>query len=234
MNFSDIKKEYCFCTELHAHTSPVSRCSNIPPEHMAKVYADMGASAVVITNHLTPKWAYEDSELTPDEYLSDYYLTRRLGEERGLNVILGAEVRFTENDNDYLVYGIEPDDIEKIMFYLDKGIEAFYKGFKNTKNIILQAHPFRNRMERAPVSALDGIEVFNCHPKHNSRIAVASKYAKENNFIVSGGTDYHDTGDEGLCMMRSLVCPKDSYDVAEILKSRDYVIDIAGSIVLPY
>ena len=41
-------------------------------------------------------------------YLSLIHISSKArGDELGLDVILGAELRFPENDNDYLVYGID-------------------------------------------------------------------------------------------------------------------------------
>ncbi len=231
---SDVISEYRFKTELHAHTNPVSRCSQIPAENVVRNYAEIGCDAVVITNHLNPDWQEGDLAENARRYLSDFYLAREWGDKLGVNVILGVEVRFTENFNDYLVYGVEPADIETIISFIDKGIRAFYRGFKNDRNIILQAHPFRKNMELAPLDSIDGIESFNCHPGHNSAIGFAAKYARDNQLIVSGGTDYHHEGHHGMCFARSKVELRDSYDVADMLKSRDYLFDISGSIVFPY
>lgn len=230
MDISNTLNEYKFKTELHAHTNPVSRCGKISPEETVERYSEVGADCIVITNHLNPDWL----QRRPEEYLDDYERALKAGKKFGVHVILGVEVRFTENDNDYLVYGVEPSDIEKIISYIDKGIREFYRGFKSDKNIILQAHPFRKNMVLAPLDSIDGVETFNSHPVHNSKIAVAARYARDNRLTVSGGTDYHDPGDHGLCFMRSKIKPETSYDIAEILKSHDYLFDISGSIVFPY
>ena len=233
-NILEVINEYGYKTELHAHTNPVSRCSQIPPEDVVKNYASIGCDAVVITNHLNPDWKQGDLAEQAERYLSDYYAAQEFGKTAGVNIILGVEVRFTENYNDYLVYGIEPSDIEKIISYIDRGIADFYREFKNERNLILQAHPFRNKMELAPLEFLDGIESFNCHPGHNSKIGEAARYARNNDLIVSGGTDYHHEGHHGICVMRTKQTLRDSFDVAEVLKSRDYLFDISGSVVYPY
>ena len=44
-------KKYRYRTELHAHTSPASPCSEISPEEMAKTYHEKGYDAVVVANH---------------------------------------------------------------------------------------------------------------------------------------------------------------------------------------
>ena len=48
----DLKSEYKYRIELHAHSKPVSPCSEIPPEQLIKVYKDLGFDAIALTNHL--------------------------------------------------------------------------------------------------------------------------------------------------------------------------------------
>ncbi len=229
-----LKSNYPFKIELHAHTMPVSSCGRVSPEDTVKNYADIGCDCLVITNHLNPDWLEGDPAVRAEEYLSDYFRAKAYGDTCGMRVILGVEIRFAENSNDYLVYGIEPEDIAKIIPFLDKGISEFYRGIKTEKNLILQAHPFRKNMELAPIDSIDGIEVFNCHPNHNSSIALAARYAKAHNFIYTGASDYHHPEHEGVCLTRLSKLPKDSMELAEILKTRDYIFEIEGNIVIPY
>ena len=61
--------------------------------------------------------------------IDKYYpgLSRGIMQKQGINVILGAEIRFTENVNDYLIYGIDEDELITIYDMLDLGIKEFYK-----------------------------------------------------------------------------------------------------------
>ena len=233
MNLQEIATQYPYRVELHTHTSPVSACAHVTAEETVRRYAARGVDALVITNHLNPLWQEGDPKARALEYLADIAAAREEGKKCGVTVILGVEIRFTENHNDYLVYGVTPDEIEKMIPYLDRGIEAFYADFKREDNLILQAHPFRKGMELCPLHAIDGIEVFNMHPGHNSRIAVAAQYATDHNMVISGGSDYHEEGKEALCLFRTRTLPTDSFQIAEILKSRDYCFDISGFIVFP-
>lgn len=225
-------EEYKYKTELHAHTKPCSSCSHIPPEEMIEVYKNAGYSSVAITNHLMYN---EDVAVNdPQKYLKDFHKCADLGKNCGISVILGAEIRFKGNCNDYLIYGIEEDEIEKINKLLCTDIDTFYKEYKNDRNVIIQAHPFRDGLFRADVGSLDGIEVFNLHPKHNSRIGVAAKYAKENDMIVTCGSDFHDHGSGALCSVLTKEPVTSSVMLADVLKSRDYIFEISGMKVLPY
>ncbi len=221
----------CYKTELHAHTSPVSKCSDISPEIMVEIYKEHGYDSIVITNHFLKNLVGETVEDKIKWYLEDYYKCVEAGEKIGLNVILGAEIRFTENINEYLIFGICPEDLYSIYKMLPYGIDSFYKEYKNEKNIIIQAHPFRDGMQKVNPKSLDGVEVFNVHPGHNSRVGFAAKYANENNMIATCGTDFHHFGQECLCGILTEKPMKTSYDVAEALKNRDYNMSIGDFII---
>ncbi len=221
-----------FKTELHTHSSPTSSCADFSPEEVVRLYKDTGYDSVVLTNHFAiGKLKGETTKDMINWYLEDYYKALEEGKKVGLNIILGAELRFTENMNDYLIFGICPDDLFDIYALLPYGIDNFYKEYKNDKNIIIQAHPFRDGMKEVSPQSLDGIEVFNMHPGHNARIAFGAKYACENNLIVTAGSDFHHEGHNSLCAILTKKCLKDSYDVAKVLKEGKYKISIADLIV---
>ena len=233
---SYVTREYRYKTELHAHTSPVSNCSHVSAKETVELYASLGVDAIVITNHYNQFSTFEEYGrcLSPEGFLQDYYDACECGKKNGINVILGIEVRFTENMNDYLVYGVEPSDVERFARYFDKGIETFYRKCKTKKNLILQAHPFRKGMELAPLDCIDGIESFNFHPDHNGTLAIAARYARDNKLVVSGGSDFHKIHHVAACLTRTKELPRDSFDVADILRSKDYFFDVSGSFIFPY
>lgn len=228
--------QYKFKYDLHVHTSPVSPCADFSPEETVARYAALGFDGIVITNHFK-SGVFKD--MTKSEaveyYLNDYKKAKAEGEKHGIDIILGFETKYPENANDYLVYGVCEDDVALAYDYIHKDYKTFYKEFRNDKNLIVQAHPFRNDMVLQDADFLDGIEVYNLHPHHNSRVALAAKWAKENpHFIVTGGTDFHHENHEGMCAVRTREKITDSHKLAKILKSRDYIFDIWGQAVLPY
>ena len=239
---SDIKKQllslYKYRIEMHAHTSPASPCSQIPPEKMVRIYSGLGYDAVVITNH----FIFELLNKLPKKeavkaYLEDYQKAVRESEKYNIKILLGAEIRFTENINDYLLYGVDENILNMVYDYLPRGIKAFRNELKLDKSVFIQAHPFRDGMKRVDPALLDGIETFNLHPGHNSRVAIAQRYASTNNFkITTAGSDFHhpDRGHEGISALRTKKLPGDSFELAEILKSGDYIFEIgASAVVLP-
>lgn len=239
---SEIKKkiveEYKYRIEMHAHTTPASSCGDIPPEDVIKKYKEIGYDGVVITNHFI--YDYNLYKMySPEEalkkYTEDYLKAKEVGEKLGLTVLLGAEIRFTENINDYLLYGVDEEMFSEIYEMLPYGLENFRKNFNMKKSLLFQAHPFRNDMTLADPKLLDGIETFNMHLNHNGRVAQAVKYAAENNInLTIAGTDYHHLGMDGLAAVRTKKMPKTSFELAELLKTGDYVMEIGGNaIVLP-
>lgn len=215
-----------FKTELHAHTKPASSCSDILPEELVDIYEKNGYTSVTVTNH----FCYDKEGRNPEElikgYLEDYYKAKEYA--KNINVILGAEIRFTENSNDYLVFGINESDFKTIFELLPFGVENFYKNFKNDKNIIIQAHPFRNGMEEVNPEFLDGIEVFNMHPNHNSRVALAEKKARENNKVITCGSDFHHFGQECITGIITNKPIFNSFELAKVLKEGKFIMNICG------
>lgn len=233
MKLMNIEK-YKYKTELHLHTSPASSCSEIPPELAVRLYADLGYHSIVICNHFYAGMRFrEDKQQCIDAYLADYQLAVEAGKKYGINVILGCEIRFTENVNEYLLFGIEQDFLDFAYESLDMGIEEFSKRFRGDKRLLIQAHPFRNGMTVVEPKYLDGIETFNMHPNHNSRVALASKYAKKHGLIPTTGTDFHHLGHEGMAALLTQMKLETSHDIVNVLRSGDYIFEIGGSILLP-
>ena len=185
--------------DLHVHTSEVSSCGHVPAEEMVRLYRDAGYDAIVITDHLI---AGKNAEMPMDEralwYLSGYRAARAEGERLGMTVLLGAELRFACGHEDFLLYGITEEDIAPIMRDLDSGILPgdFYRKIHETgRMVLIQAHPFRPGLSQAPLSELDGIEVYNAHPEHDSHneLAMARALQGGGSFIKTSGSDAHKT-----------------------------------------
>ena len=241
MNISELKmklkEEYSVQAELHAHTSPASSCSEVSPEEVVEIYKDLSYDCVTIANH----FRYEYQELSKneviDQFMNDFERAEKRGNELGIKVILAAEIRFEENENDYLIYGVDRKMMEEIYDLLPFGFDNFCESYKMPNSVFLQAHPFRDDMVRANPKCLDGIEVFNMHPNHNSRVGLASVYAVENNLqIITAGSDFHhkDRKHEGVSAVRFTRLPENSFDLASLLKEKNYLLEVGRSnIILP-
>lgn len=240
MNIKELKKEllsqYKYQIELHAHTSPASGCSEITPKEMVETYKKLRYDAVTITNH----FIYQDNgskEEYIDSFMNDFELTKKYGDELGLKVYLGAEIRFTESNNDYLIFGINKNMLLEIYDLLPLGIENFRKNYPMPHSLFIQAHPMRNGSQNVNPALLDGIEALNMHPGHNSRVGLTSVYADKNNIsIITAGSDFHhkNLNHEGVAAIRLKCLPKDSFELAEFIKKGDYLLEIGrNNIVIP-
>ncbi len=229
-------KNYKYKYDMHVHTSPVSTCADCSPEETVDFYIAAGYSGFVLTNHFNTGVMQEHTSKEDfcAYYLQDYRKAKKYAQTKRLEVILGMEIRFPENTNDYLVYGINEDDVYKAYEYIFKDYKTFYAEFKTDNNIIIQAHPFRNSATLMDLNYLDGVEVFNMHPNHNSRIALAAKLVNDNpGLLITGGTDFHHEGHQGICATCTKNRIKTSRDIAELIKSSDFIFDIFGNKIIP-
>lgn len=233
--------EYAYKTELHAHTNPVSACSQITPEDAVAAYIEAGVKTLTITNHLTEHHlvGFSSNAEVAEYYLSDYYRAKKAAEGTSLNVCLGAEMRFASTNNDYLLFGFAPEEMDRIISYIPRTVEEFYRDFKNDKNVLIHAHPRRANMDPTPYGSIDGVEVYNLHPGIEARMVYTAHDARERDLLVTGGSDFHGCGNgaikkSAICVMRTKAELRDSFDVAAAIKSRDVIFDMFGHIILPY
>ncbi len=240
MNLQKLKSKllakYKYQIELHAHTFPVSGCSQISPKDMVDTYNKLGYDAVTITNHFMYQGNDKKEEYI-DSFMNDFEQTEKYGNEVGLKVYLGAEIRFTENNNDYLIFGVNKKMLSEIYDLLPLGIENFRKTYSMSNSVFVQAHPMREGNETVDTALLDGIEVFNMHPGHNSKVGLASVYADKNDVsIITAGSDFHhrNQNHEGVSALRGAYLPKDSFELAALIKKGDYLLEIGrNNIIIP-
>ena len=227
--------QYKYKIELHAHTSPCSPCSELPPAEFIARLKDKGYDAVVVTNHFFAWGPFMKSEDPVGTYLADFEEAKRIGEEEGITVLLGAEFRFLENNNDYLVFGVDEAFLRETVQHFEMTFNEFYETYHSDKLLICQAHPFRNGVTAMAGDHMDGVEAFNMHPGHNSRICTSTQYADSENIpILTIGTDLHHRGHEGCAALRAKTLPKTNEELIALLRSKDYVFEIAGRPLLPY
>lgn len=231
----ELVRSYPYRIELHAHTKPASGCSEVSPQELAEIYGGLGYDAIALTNH----FMYQGSKMAKaeyiDRYLYDYEQTKYYSEQQGMRIYLGTEIRFTEHTNDYLIYGVDRDLLEDVYDYLPHGVVNFRDAYPMPNSVFVQAHPKRDNITPIDLSILDGIEVFNMHPGQNSRVGIASVQVKDHpDLIVTGGSDFHhlNRSHEGVAAMRAPYLPQDSWDVARLMKSRDYLLEIGRNHII--
>lgn len=182
-------------TELHCHSRDGSGCSSESVEGIVEKYVKYGYTTVCLTNHFDPCREMDDIEKwnarTESKFAAYEKLVAAAGDK--LNILLGFEFRFVQNQNDYLVFGFDKDYIlSRGPDILKMGVRRFTQMAREDGILTIQAHPFRFGMTVTPPDQIDGIEIFNGHPGHNSNNDIAEAWAKKYGKIMTSGTDHHD------------------------------------------
>lgn len=222
-----------YLIELHCHSSETSGCSAVNGEKLAEIYKDKNYHAITVTDHYERGWFARLGENMSweekiDKYLSGYRNAKKRGGEIGLNVILGIEIRFKENFNDYLVFGFDEQFLYDNPELYDYKIDKFSEFSRANHLLFIQAHPFRNGMVVINHDLLDGIEIYNAHQWHNSRNYLAERVYEEQSrkcpFVATVGSDCHELTHEGRAGIFSDILPQNGAELASLLRSQDFKI----------
>lgn len=217
-------------TELHMHTNLVSPCADLPFEEAAERYVAAGYTSLVVTDHYYRPIVERDGlswEETVEHYLSGYRAMKEYLKGR-MHVILGCELRFLENLNDYLVFGITEEFLLAHPHLHRMTLKDFSALSRENGFLLVQAHPFRTRMTVVDPALLDGMEVFNGHAGHRSRNFLALEQAKRNGLIPTSGSDFHhpDSVIAGGILTDAPITS--SEQLLAVLRSRDYTLVCSG------
>ena len=207
-------KNYPYKLETHMHTVHNSDCAKTDPRRAAEVYAQKGYNGVICTNHFNThdvgylRKTYNDERASAAElFLRDFYELKAAGEKLGLDVFCGAEIspdgttyyKDKPPYREFLIIGVTPEELKE-------GGEA-----------LLQ------KDQRGEPRFLHGAEISNLHPLHNSKNKKAAAFARANNLIATGGSDFHFPLGIGGGMLLPRA-PKDDKDLAVLLKARDFKV----------
>lgn len=214
--------------ETHLHTNHVSKCGHLSAAEIVKGYADAGYSALIVTDHYNRTTfdflgidpAAPGDKLTP--FLDGYRRVREEAEKVGIRVFRGAELRFDECDNDYLFYGWLDDVLAEPEEVFRMGIAGFALMARAAGGLIIQAHPYRRSCTPAIARYLDGVEVRNMNPRHDSHNDQAEAYAEEYGLIRTSGSDCHRTEDIGLGGIVTNYLPSDVLSMTRLIRSRRF------------
>jgi len=190
-----------FKIDTHIHTAESSECGVLSAQEIVTRYHAAGYDGIAITDHLHDEYILsldckDDWNACVDRFLRGYKNAKKFGDEIGLEVILGAEIRFAINSSDYLIYGFDEEFLRRNPYLYRLTPWEFFKKFGD-EIIIIQAHPFRNGNETVFLECIHGIEVFNGNPRHNNRNEKALAFYKSNPTLYPFcGSDTHQDKDE--------------------------------------
>ncbi|MFW5981754.1 MAG: PHP domain-containing protein [Halanaerobiaceae bacterium] len=185
--------------ELHAHSSETSPCGMIKARELVLMYKEAGYQALVITDHYYDRFFELFAGLSwqekMDKYLEGFKQAREMGEEIGFTVLLGIEITFQENTNDYLVFGLTEEILRENPELYKLSLKEFNKLMADEDILIYHAHPYREGRLPAPVELIDGLEVYNGNPRHDSKNEQAYNFAKAHKLKMISGSDFHQAED---------------------------------------
>lgn len=216
----------CDKFDMHIHTAETSKCGKVAGPDLVRIYRNNGYDGFVITDHLHETYislqnCRDDWQECVTRFLFGYKEAKRAGDEIGFSVVLGAELRFPENDSDYLLYGIDEAFLRANPYLFRTDHASFFRKFGD-QILIIQAHPYRN-CDVLHYHSVHGLEVFNGNPRQKNRNELALQFANENPQLYrTCGSDAHRPGDEA----RAAVCFEnkihDSFDVKRAVESGRY------------
>ena len=216
-----------FKTELHCHSNDVSACARVGVDTIIKRFTEGGYSTLVLSNHFGD-FSYDYLHAKSwDDFIDIFvggYNKLKEAAEGKLNVLLGMELRFVGNNNDYLVFGVTEKFLREHEYLYNMKVNEFHKLCKENGYLFIQAHPFRNWMNVTPPQDIDGVEVLNGHMGHDSRNDIAEMWAEKFNLIKTSGTDFHyaDVPTNAGIMTEYEI--KDINTLVDTLKSGNYTL----------
>ena len=113
------------------------------------------------------------------------------------------------------------------------GISAFSPIARGQGALLIQAHPYRHGCTPAIARYLDGVEIYNASPRHDSRDALAVHYAKEFGLIGTAGSDCHRNEDIARAGIGTERLPSDSMEMMRLLRSRNFRLLKNGEVFEP-
>ena len=214
--------------DLHVHTKEISLCGHVPVEKVLRLYREHGYDAVVITNHFNRDTANHWRNHGVGDFAGFYFdhidAAKQLGRRIGITVLGGCELRFDENVNDYLTYGLARETVRDCDRIFALGAVKFGEWARAHGVLFYQAHPFRNGMTITDPAALFGIEVKNGHPRHESRNDIAEAWAKRHDLHAIAGSDCHQECDVGITGIITPAAVRSEADLADVLRADAYQI----------
>lgn len=211
----------------HTHTAESSRCGRLSAAEVVERYANHGFSGLAVTDHLHPEYlsridTQHNWDAVMDHYLAGYHASKKRGDELGLDVILGAELRFPENDNDYLVYGIDEQWLRSNPYVCCMSAQEFFNQFQH-EVLIIHAHPFREGSAPVQEGAVHGAEVVNGNPRHDNHNDRARELCRRHpEYYRLAGSDTHRDGDEARA---GIILPErvqDSFAYKRMVESKAF------------
>lgn len=208
--------------ETHAHTAEISRCAKMPAAQMVRQVKEAGYDALVVTDHFDPEF-FDGCQRGPayrsrlEDFFAGYRAAAEEGERLGLLVLPALELRNVFGMEDFLIYGLTQEELGEMDCPCFLPLNRTRSLVRQAGGLLFQAHPFREYLCCMPPELLDGVEVVNANPRHDSHNDRALAFARENGLLRVAGSDVHQLGDAGAA---GILAPyaRDGKALAELLR----------------
>ena len=215
--------------EMHVHTKECDKVAKFKGAEIVNLYKDAGYDGIVITDHYFSMffdWFKDElcgsnHKKIIERFLKGYYSAKEAGERKGITVLCGAEVRFDNTINDYLIYGLEENDFYELpLLNKLKDVQELVDVLPDYA-LVVQAHPFRNNMTVCDPTPIFGIEAYN-GGNDEFRNKLAKIYALHYKKSLVSGSDFHDINRlaKGGIATENKICT--SKDLIKVLQSGNY------------
>ena len=212
--------------EMHMHTSEISPCAMVRAVDGVTEYKKASYDGIVITDHFNDYvlngFIGSDREKVA-RFLTGFKMAKEQGEELGITVFFGIETCLLGARNDFLLYGLQPDFLYEYPKLYSMTNKELHQAVREAGGIVVQAHPYRGYCTMEDPEYLDGVEVYNGNPRHDSRNQLAVDFVKQyTDLIGTSGSDYHQLND---LASGGMIFPQDirtEKELKEALLARDY------------
>lgn len=208
--------------ETHAHTAEISRCAKMPAALMVRQVKEAGYDALVVTDHFDPEF-FDGCQRGPayrsrlEDFFAGYRAAAEEGRRLGLLVLPALELRNVFGMEDFLIYGLTQEELGEMDCPCFLPLNRTLSLVRQAGGLLFQAHPFREYLRCMPAACMDGVEVVNANPRHDSHNDRALAFARENGLLRVAGSDVHQLGDAGAA---GILAPyaRDGKALAELLR----------------
>ncbi len=217
--------------ETHVHTSEVSHCGHVPAADVVRLYIERGFNGLVLTDHINHSTFRKMEDASWDEKITFYLTAYNIACETAakldpdFRVLLGAELRLDGFDNDYLLFGVDEAFLRAHPDLMQMQFSQMADCVHEAGMLVVQAHPFREDMTIVDWTLLDGVEVFNGNPGHESNNPIADAWAGRHGLLKTSGNDFHGEFGEKLGGIRTLLPIEDNEHLVQLLQLGQYELN---------
>lgn len=216
--------------ELHCHCREISPCGWLSAAETAGLYRQAGYAGLVLTDHfrtdITDRLPGKNWKEKMDSFWRPYRELKTIYKGTDFFIGRGMEIRFDNNGNDILLYGLSEELLlEEGEGWTKLGLPAFFEKYHD-RILMIQAHPNRRATTYPePLAFLHGIEVKNTSPRNENHNEISRQTVREHPWLIAtGGSDCHRTEDVAGSGIRCRERIQTDKELIEILKKKAFEI----------